>query len=231
MAMVEPFLSQRRDGRVVNLLDPDSDDQVDPHRRRASARRSAHTWLKLPGRRRPGPGHGGDDAADAAARRRPRGRPARHLCAWGRGARPARRARPRRRAGPCSTRRTATSPRPSTSPPSSSTERASDRSRQRPLGAAPGSAGRRDGVGGRRRRDATAGGTPRCMPGAWTAASRARSSWRDREIHRRPAVRRSRVRGGRRVGRSHGVDLAGRERRCSPGRPTSPTSPRTAGSR
>jgi hypothetical protein len=47
MAMIEPFLSVRRDGRVVNLLDPDS-----TIRSIAVAAglggSSAHTWLKLP---------------------------------------------------------------------------------------------------------------------------------------------------------------------------------------
>ena len=48
MAMVEPFWSVVEDGRVRNLLDPDSMIRVDPRRRRAWAPRSAHTWLKLP---------------------------------------------------------------------------------------------------------------------------------------------------------------------------------------
>jgi DhnA family fructose-bisphosphate aldolase class Ia len=47
MAMVEPFLSQRRDGRVVNLLDPDSV-ITSIHVASALGASSAHTWLKLP---------------------------------------------------------------------------------------------------------------------------------------------------------------------------------------
>lgn len=47
MALVEPFLSVRRDGRVVNLLDPESTitSVVIASGLGAS---SAHTWLKLP---------------------------------------------------------------------------------------------------------------------------------------------------------------------------------------
>ena len=47
MAMVEPFLSQRRDGRVVNLLDPESV-ITSIHVASALGASSAHTWLKLP---------------------------------------------------------------------------------------------------------------------------------------------------------------------------------------
>lgn len=47
MAMVEPFLSQRRDGRVVNLLDPDSV-ITSIHVASALGASSAYTWLKLP---------------------------------------------------------------------------------------------------------------------------------------------------------------------------------------
>jgi DhnA family fructose-bisphosphate aldolase class Ia len=47
MAMVEPFLSERRDGRVVNLLDPDSV-ITSMHVASALGASSAHTWLKLP---------------------------------------------------------------------------------------------------------------------------------------------------------------------------------------
>ena len=68
-------------------------------------------------RRRARPGHGRDDAADAAPRRRPAGRPA--ATRTRRGA--ARSTCPpcvaSSSAAPCSTRPTATSPRPSTSPP------------------------------------------------------------------------------------------------------------------
>jgi hypothetical protein len=47
MAMVEPFLSVRRDGRVVNLLDPDSTIKS-IHIAAGLGASSAHTWLKLP---------------------------------------------------------------------------------------------------------------------------------------------------------------------------------------
>jgi DhnA family fructose-bisphosphate aldolase class Ia len=47
MAMVEPFLSERRDGRVVNLLDPDSTIKS-MHIAAGLGASSAHTWLKLP---------------------------------------------------------------------------------------------------------------------------------------------------------------------------------------
>jgi hypothetical protein len=47
MAMVEPFLSTRRDGRVTNLLDPDSTIKS-IHIASGLGATSAHTWLKLP---------------------------------------------------------------------------------------------------------------------------------------------------------------------------------------
>ena len=47
MAMVEPFLSTRRDGRVTNLLDPDST-ITSMHIASGLGATSAHTWLKLP---------------------------------------------------------------------------------------------------------------------------------------------------------------------------------------
>jgi hypothetical protein len=47
MAMVEPFLCERRDGRVVNLLDPDSTIRS-IHIAAGLGGSSAHTWLKLP---------------------------------------------------------------------------------------------------------------------------------------------------------------------------------------
>lgn len=47
MAMVEPFLSVRRDGRVTNLLDPDSTIKS-IHIAAGLGATSAHTWLKLP---------------------------------------------------------------------------------------------------------------------------------------------------------------------------------------
>ncbi|KRF29249.1 deoxyribose-phosphate aldolase [Phycicoccus sp. Soil802] len=47
MAMVEPFLSERREGRVVNLLDPDSTIRS-IHIASGLGGSSAHTWLKLP---------------------------------------------------------------------------------------------------------------------------------------------------------------------------------------
>ena len=47
MAMVEPFWSTRRDGKVVNLLDPDSTIRSIAVGSALGAS-SAHTWLKLP---------------------------------------------------------------------------------------------------------------------------------------------------------------------------------------
>ena len=47
MAIVEPFLSQVRDGRVHNLLDPDSTIRS-IHIAAGLGASSAHTWLKLP---------------------------------------------------------------------------------------------------------------------------------------------------------------------------------------
>jgi hypothetical protein len=47
MAMVEPFLSVRRDGRVHNLLDPDST-ITSVHIAAGLGATSQHTWLKLP---------------------------------------------------------------------------------------------------------------------------------------------------------------------------------------
>lgn len=47
MAMIEPFLSERRGGRVGNLLDPDSTIKS-IHIAAALGATSAHTWLKLP---------------------------------------------------------------------------------------------------------------------------------------------------------------------------------------
>jgi hypothetical protein len=47
MAMVEPFLSVRREGRVHNLLDPDST-IMSIHIAAGLGATSRHTWLKLP---------------------------------------------------------------------------------------------------------------------------------------------------------------------------------------
>lgn len=47
MAMIEPFLSERREGKVVNLLDPDSTIRSIAIASGLGAS-SAHTWLKLP---------------------------------------------------------------------------------------------------------------------------------------------------------------------------------------
>ncbi|WP_457255173.1 class I fructose-bisphosphate aldolase [Pedococcus sp. P5_B7] len=47
MAMVEPFMSESREGRVVNLLDPDSTIKS-IHIAAGLGASSAHTWLKLP---------------------------------------------------------------------------------------------------------------------------------------------------------------------------------------
>ena len=75
MAMVEPFWSVVEQGRVVNLLDPDSMIRVDP--RRVGPRGVERPHLAQAARgRRPRAGHGRHDAADPAARRRPPGRPA-----------------------------------------------------------------------------------------------------------------------------------------------------------
>ena len=117
MAMVEPFLSVVEDGRVRNLLDPDSTIRVDPRSPRAR-RHSAHTWLKLPvvddlarvmdATTLPTLLLGGDPQG-ARRRRTPRG-PARSSCppcaaSWS--------------GGPCSTLRTATwRPRWTSRPPS-----------------------------------------------------------------------------------------------------------------
>ena len=85
------------------------------------ARSSAHTWLKLPVVDELERVMDATDAADPAARRRPPGRPARHLRRVGQGPRRCRRCAAWSSAGPCSTRPTVTSPPPSTSPPSSCT--------------------------------------------------------------------------------------------------------------
>ena len=115
MAMVEPFISHRVDGRVRNdLTDRGGHPLVDGCRR---ARPHVGSYLaQASSRRRDGRGTGCDDASGAAARRRgrrptrtrsspsgPRRWPIRMSAAWSWGAR-------------CSTRQTATWPRPSTRP-------------------------------------------------------------------------------------------------------------------
>ena len=65
MAMVEPFISHRINGRVRNDLSPEA---VIASIAVASGlgNTSAYTWLKVPVRRRHGAGHGRVDAARAA---------------------------------------------------------------------------------------------------------------------------------------------------------------------
>ncbi len=78
MAMIEPFLSVRRDGRVVNLLDPESTIRSIGVASALGRLERAHL-AQAAGRRRAGAGHGRDDPADPPPRRRPPGRPARHV--------------------------------------------------------------------------------------------------------------------------------------------------------
>ena len=97
-----------RDARAVHVdagrrqgpqrPEPRRGDQVDAHRPGLGST-SAYTWMKLPGRRRDGPRDGVDDAADPAARRRPR-RPRRGVRQLGEGARSAVGARADRRTHP-----------------------------------------------------------------------------------------------------------------------------------
>ena len=99
MAMVEPFISTREGGRVVNQLDPDSTIKS-VHIAAGLGASSAHTWLKLPvvdelervmdATTLPTLLLGGD----------PQGDPQRHVRLVGPRARPARRARSRRRPRP-----------------------------------------------------------------------------------------------------------------------------------
>ena len=117
MAMVEPFLSVRHGGRVRNLLDPDSTIRSIHIAAGLGASQRPHL-AEAAGRRRAGPGHGRHHPADPAARRRPAGRPARHVRRRGARRSTCRPCAAWSSAGPCSTRRTATSPRRSTSPPS-----------------------------------------------------------------------------------------------------------------
>ena len=99
MAMVEPFLSVRRDGRVTNLLDPDSTIKS-IHIASALGASSAYTWLKLPVVDDLPRVMDSTTLPDAAAGRRSAGRPAGHLRRLGSRARPPGRARPRRRSRP-----------------------------------------------------------------------------------------------------------------------------------
>ena len=99
MAMVEPFLSTREGGRVVNQLDPDSTIKS-IHIAAGLGASSAYTWLKLPvvdeldrvmdATTLPTLLLGGD----------PQGDPQDTYAVVGPRARPARRARPRRRPRP-----------------------------------------------------------------------------------------------------------------------------------
>ena len=81
MAMVEPFLSERREGRVVNLLDPESTIKS-IHIAAGLGASSAHL-AQAPGGGRPGARHGRHDPADAAPRRRPHGDPQDTYASWG----------------------------------------------------------------------------------------------------------------------------------------------------
>ena len=73
-------MSTRVDGKVRNDLCPDAVIKS-IHIGQGLGSTSAYTWMKLPGGRRDGPGNGGDDAADAAARRRSR-RPDEAFASW-----------------------------------------------------------------------------------------------------------------------------------------------------
>ena len=66
-----------------NLLDADSMVRAVHVASGLGATQRAHV-AQAAGGRRPRPGHGRDDAADAAARRRPHGAPAETYAAWGR---------------------------------------------------------------------------------------------------------------------------------------------------
>ena len=68
MAMVEPFMSSRSDGRTVNDLDPEAVIRS-IHIAAGLGRRPRLHLAEAARRRRDGAGHGGDDAADPAARR------------------------------------------------------------------------------------------------------------------------------------------------------------------
>ena len=84
MAMVEPFMSRRVDGRVRNDLSAEAVVTLGRRSPPALGATSAYTWLKLPVVRRDGAGDGGDHAARAAARRRPGRRPRRRRTRPGR---------------------------------------------------------------------------------------------------------------------------------------------------
>ena len=110
MAMVEPFMTVRTSpNRVENLLDPDS--VIDSiHIAAGLGATSARTWLKLPVVDEMDAGARRHDAALPAARRRPQGRPGRHLRRVGPGPRATRPPPAWSSAAPCSSRPTATSP-------------------------------------------------------------------------------------------------------------------------
>ncbi|AGW42590.1 hypothetical protein O159_26860 [Leifsonia xyli subsp. cynodontis DSM 46306] len=99
--LLEPFLSSWREGRVVNDLTPDVVIASVAIAAGLGAS-SAYTWHLAQTARRSGDGarHGGDHAADAAARRRQRCLPRRDVRLLGGGARPPRGAWPRRRPHP-----------------------------------------------------------------------------------------------------------------------------------
>ncbi len=116
IAMVEPFLSVRENGKVRNDLSTNAVIKSVAIAEGLGST-SAYTWMKLPGGGRDGTRHGGHHHAHRAARRgpgqaartksSPAGRPPSRC--------PASRASPS--AGPCSTRTTATSPAPWRPPP------------------------------------------------------------------------------------------------------------------
>ena len=115
MAMVEPFISHRVDGRVRNDLSPEAVTRSIAVASGLGAT-SAYTWLKVPVVERHGAGSRRVHAAGPAARRRGQRRPGRRLRGAG-----GRRCRCRRctgwsSAGRCCSRPTTTSPARSTPP-------------------------------------------------------------------------------------------------------------------
>ena len=113
MAMVEPFISHRVDGRVRNDLSPEAVIRSITVAAGLGAT-SAYTWLKLPVVDGHGAGHGRLDAAGPAARRRGQRRPGRRLRELAQGAADSRPCTASSSAGRCSSRPTTTSPARST---------------------------------------------------------------------------------------------------------------------
>ena len=81
IAMVEPFMSGRVSGKIVNDLSPGCGDQVGAHRPGPGRVQRVHLAEAARGPR-DGAGDGRDDAADAAARRRPGRGPDETYAAW-----------------------------------------------------------------------------------------------------------------------------------------------------